>query len=202
MWAGSVGTSLNQLLPGAPWGCPGPEESCPQCLLSSSGCSTWEHWPPIPHVFSFPKVAVCLTPVCRARFLAADRLELISLLFFFPFCPVAHISGRVVRTLGRHSSLLRKLKLLLCARSLKVFQWQRGKEEKGVCCSLGAPVCAHPFPSNRRADECWWPGAGGGSDGCSCSQRDRQDNLCPAPHLYSLVTDSLCRTCLRLFLFV
>lgn len=44
-----------------------------------------------------------------------------------------------------------------------------------------APVCAHPSPSNAEPGECWWPGAGGGSNGCSCPQRDRQDILCPEP---------------------
>lgn len=47
-----------------------------------------EHWLLIPSMFIFPKVAECLTPVCRAEFLAAGRLELISSLGFFalPCC--------------------------------------------------------------------------------------------------------------------
>lgn len=61
---GTPASTRSSLLP---QGCPGPEESCPHCLLSSFGCSTWEHWPPIPGVFGFSKVVVCLTHVCRTR---------------------------------------------------------------------------------------------------------------------------------------
>lgn len=58
-----------------------------------------------------------------------------------------------------------------------MFPWGRGKEEKGVCCSLCVLIPPQQLQSQMSAGA----RAGGGSSGCSCPQRDSQDILCPHP---------------------
>lgn len=54
------------------------------------------------------------------------------------------------------------------------FKEKVGEREGGKGCLLfpGVPLCVLiPPQAIAEPGECWWPAAGGGSDGCSCPQR-------------------------------
>lgn len=175
MWAGSVGY---QPQPAPSWGPSG--LSWLSALLAVPPGSTGL---PFPRCSVFP--GCCMFDSCLQSSTSGCRQAGIDWFIIFPLCPVAHINGRVVRALGRLSSLFRNLKLLLCARSLKVFQWERGKEEKDVCCSLVPPCVLIPPQAPAEPDERWWLG----QEGAAMAEAQAG---CSVPHPHSQVTARPC----------